>query len=281
MASMLCLPNELLRLVIQNTGLEEIESLSLSCSLIHQLISPELTQNRKLKRKYSHICITDTDRSSTLLKQKSVHPLQVLRDICADPQIACYPRSLNIEERKDHLSATEEFFKQHHEATSYLGMENRLVQMIQQCPYIGAEIAGDWVEAIKSCNFDACAALLLTLLPNLQSLILGERRDLTIVFDMIRDISAAHGVITRSSLLKQPVALSQISEVRLKGSTVGNIGQMCCFEALCALPQLESIHAEALAGLGYSWDTMDGWPTIYQKPKRSRSETVVSLPREQ
>lgn len=166
MAQLLDLANELLLAIIGVVRVEDIEAFTISNKRIHSLSQDVLQKHRVMKKKYSKVQL-HSEELKTLDVSRKVHPIAWLRKIVLSEKVASYPIHLYIQDstvynyagKKCHLN---------------FAMRKRIYSKLEQCPYIQRRDLEEWtlddMFFSLSKSFDTSLALLLTLLPNLQSI---------------------------------------------------------------------------------------------------------------
>lgn len=92
MATLLKLANETLFQVIEDVQPEDILNFSLTCKFLSVLSEDALAQHAAKRKTYSEVTLYGCHRH-----EEALHPLTLITEICKDPKIASYPRSLKIE----------------------------------------------------------------------------------------------------------------------------------------------------------------------------------------
>lgn len=163
MIQLLDLANELLLAIIDEVRVEDIEAFTMSNKRIHSLSQHVLEKHRAMKKKYS-VFQLNSGTLKTLDVSLKVHPLVWIRKIILNETVASYHTHLYIEYR----SADQAFI--------FTGLNSEIIKRIysklEQCQYIQRKDLKEWKLDIFSefHSFDTALALLLTLLPNLQSI---------------------------------------------------------------------------------------------------------------
>ena len=91
MSASLKLPNETLLQIINDVHPDDILNLSLTCKSIWQLARRTLQRHMTRQETLPEIVLYGCHRH-----QDSPHPLTLIADICKDPNVAHYPRSLKV-----------------------------------------------------------------------------------------------------------------------------------------------------------------------------------------
>lgn len=92
MPAILKLANETLLQIVDNVHPDDIVNLSRSCRILNRLARDTLAQHVIRRKTYNKVTLYGCHRH-----QDDTHPITLIAEICKDPRIAYYPRSLNIE----------------------------------------------------------------------------------------------------------------------------------------------------------------------------------------
>lgn len=91
MPAILKLDSETLLQILDNVHPDDIVNLSRSCQTLKLLAQDTLAQHVARLKMYTKITLYGCHRH-----QDDPHPINLFAEICKDPKIAYYPRSLNI-----------------------------------------------------------------------------------------------------------------------------------------------------------------------------------------
>ena len=190
MAELLDLPNELLLDVINDVCVEDIEAFTSCNKRIHSLSKDILQRHKAMKKKYSKLRLTSFTNTANLDLSRRVHPIFWLQEIMLNETVASYPIHLYIQ---DHPAWDED------ERATDIPTESKdcMFSKLAQCPYIQRKELEAWKQRHRpdSNCFDITLALLLTLLPNLQSIIINCLMSRTFYTEyMLAQIAKAHQV---------------------------------------------------------------------------------------
>ncbi|CAF9942452.1 hypothetical protein IMSHALPRED_003689 [Imshaugia aleurites] len=173
MAKLLDLPNELLLDVIDDVCVEDIEAFTSCNKRIHSLSEDILQRHRAMKKKYSKVRVQSWD-SKTKDVSGRVHPIVWLHNIMLDETVASYPTHLYIEDWEGYDDPA--LWDENEDATG-ISTESKesIFSKLAQCSYIQRKEVQRWKDVEDSSDsdyFDIALALLMTLLPNLRSIII-------------------------------------------------------------------------------------------------------------
>lgn len=162
MTELLHLSNELLLEIINETQLETLENLTLTCKHIFALGETTLLKHREQKNEHTLVTLNsfynNFDRTPYTCGE---YPAIVLWEVLGDRSVAAYARKLRIgySEEEDHLGNKDDVIM--------VECHDTMRQALMECSYISME---DFQEEIQSGSVDATIALLVTLLPNLETI---------------------------------------------------------------------------------------------------------------
>ena len=178
MSQLLDLPNELLQDIIGVVHVDDIEAFTSCNRLIHTLSHDVLQRHREMKMKYSTIRCTDKTISHGVMDVRLyVHPVTWLYEIIADETVASYPTSLIIHDVLNHRtthSPDYELRLEYPASDARKRVEDQIRLKLEQCPYIEPKDMNLWLRRPPWLYFDTALSLLLSLLPNLQSILTGD-----------------------------------------------------------------------------------------------------------
>ena len=187
---LLGLPNEILGFIIDWVDPGDLNHLAESSPLLKRLATHALDVHHEREQEYTEIGVLGC------LEHQFQHPLQLLEQICANPRVAWYPRSLKIKgysaRGKEHtdeefapLMADEEF-DQKYKPEYFNGdfWESDAINVYRVIKFWAEDIRdlvfhsgyfdeGEsecWYNQIRKGNREAIVGLLLTLLPNLETI---------------------------------------------------------------------------------------------------------------
>ncbi|KAM0801877.1 hypothetical protein BDR22DRAFT_961913 [Usnea florida] len=184
---LLSLPNEILGFIIDWVDPGDLNHFAESSPLLKSLATHALEVHHEREQEYTEIGVFSCH------EHIGQHPLQLLEQICANPQVAWYPRSLTIEcflageEEQEFapLMNDEEFDKKYEaeyfngdlcesDAINFYRVIKRWAEDIRvlvfHSGYFDEEESECWYNQIRKGNREAIVGLLLTLLPNLETI---------------------------------------------------------------------------------------------------------------
>lgn len=184
MCQLLDLPNELLLDVISVVRVDDIEAFTSCNKRLRALSHDVLQEHREMKMKYSTIRCTSMPASQGVMDVRlPVFPVVWLYEIILNKTVASYPTRLIIHDISNYRNDPT---RGHGITTNYLSydkldarignVDDQLRLKLEQCPYIQAKDMDTWMQDPPWIDFDTALALLLSLLPNLQSIFTGGIR---------------------------------------------------------------------------------------------------------
>ena len=235
--SLLDLPNEVLGTIIDRVDPGDLDSIAESSPLLKSLATRALKVHHEREQKYTNIEVFGCH------EHIGQHPLQLLGQICANPQLAWYPKSLKVEccgepvmEHNDDEFAPlmhDEEFDQKFELEYFNGdcwksdvisvykvirsWGEDIRDLVFQSGYFDEEESERWYNHIRKGNREAIVGLLLTLLPNLE-VIEFEAYGLGVDF-LFKIVQCITGPRRESSKKTEDGArvLTKLREFRLRG----------------------------------------------------------------
>ena len=181
MTQLLDLPNELLLDIISAIRVDDIEAFTSCNKLIRALSRDVLHRHGEMKKKYSTIRCTSLPVSYGVTDVRlHVHPVIWLYEIILDGTVASYPTSLIIHDQTNWRTNPR---YGENPPMEYPGsdarkrdVEYQIRSILENCPYIQPNDMHLWMRYPPWLYFDPALALLLSLLPNLQSIFTGGIR---------------------------------------------------------------------------------------------------------
>lgn len=238
MSRLLGLANEILYRIIDAVDPGDLENFSASCREIETLAAPALECHLELKEQYGELELGAWGR------YQAQHPFTGLCELVTSPWLRYYPTALRIggvldwEQWDDDLGEEEELY----EIENLVGIHgNEILSVVKDCPFIKPDEVDAWHRAIINAETDAIFGLLLTLLPNIKSIVVAENPE-GMFTEMLSRIVQSY--IDNSNYKAQ--ALSLISKVEIAAynpdglSDCGEIG-MELFQPFAMIPSLRSI----------------------------------------
>lgn len=218
MSLLLGLAHEILYHIIDVVDPGDIESFSASCKTIKLLAKAVIEEHRSLHHRYDVIEFGDGG------EVVGPHPLFLLRDIILNPRVRYYPTDMRIRafDEECMLDFDEDFYKDKEQEQIQIasmmeehGDDVRL--MLSRCVHIEAAELENWYQKISRGYYDAVFALLLTLLPNIQSITVVRSPD-----GLFRVMVARIARSSIDSMVEKPRSLSRLR--RLVITTIGEGG---------------------------------------------------------
>ena len=252
MPSLLTLPTEILQNIIAQVNPDDLVSFCVCCKELNGAAVLHLGKHRERIETYSELhysgCFGHGDDD---------HPVQLLRDICLDGQIAFYPKILSItccevpvdmDDPNYEMSLSDEDLQAKHQDDAMFKevfdeFRSIIVEKLSKMLGHNAKNMNIWRQRFERGTRGAVLCLLLLLLPNLERLHLSDSEfEGRILKDMLDLIAAdSQGSHPASGVF----ALSKLSEVFLDG--IEDDGDRChILSPLAALPSLRCIVAESV-----------------------------------
>lgn len=274
MITILSLPNELLDQIFNDLHIDDIEAFSSCCKTVKLFAAARVEKHRARKFKFSTIAIEPRnglvgpydhlpndvldDEVLEHGKRTDLIPTSLLQDFLMDEENAMYPRLMSIrhideihygsEEKRRPLIAT--YLEQHH------GLEGKIVAKVKQIqkslyPENPAVEAHDWIDSIKGGNFDATAALLVTLFPNVNTLRMANHHAttenlLTSTLERLMSVAAKEGPRAFG-------AFTELSEINLDGLRGDERANGKLIAALMILPSMRVIKGRRIYLPSFDW----------------------------
>lgn len=237
------LPNEILIEIINLITPEGIEQLTLSCKEIYNVGRDALKMHNRYRKQYGSVnCFPPQE--DTDLPAGFIHPLQHLAEIARDEKIAEYTTEFIIDGYHPYENVLcgverEDSYKVHH--LSY-ETEQWICTKIQDCPILAGDLMEikDWTRMVLSGFLGRACALLITLLPNLNSITSIETPSFKIdIFEMVSSIAEAFHQNDQDF----PPALAKLTKVYIGGEE-----PLKTYEAFASLPSMRSLQGRQVVG---------------------------------
>ena len=243
--SSLNLPNEILGSIINYVDPGDLENFAESCPLLRCLATAALELHHERKQEYTNIelygCYDHRDRG--------LHPLQLLEQICANPQVAWYPRSLKVVccggwPLDEYEYSVPEELKERDVInidSVIKAWAEGIRDLVFHSGYFDEEESECWYNQICKGNRRVIAGLLLTLLPNLETIGLeayNTRVDLLV--EIVHRITGP----PRESFKKTKEgarALTSLRKLRLRGCGWEDFGIVECFTRLPSMRKIRAV----------------------------------------
>lgn len=280
MVHVLTFPNEILYRIIGFVDPGDLNHFSASCPLLKCLAQDALKVHQKRERWYTNVFIEGCHResyhkSSGMLCGLGNHPLHLLSEICKNPEVAWYPTSLTVKccgyREKEHY--VEELVED--EYLERLLDKGKLVDTWKSDAVFVRKTLEDWAEEIQDLVFDsgcfnkadkerwynrirrgnrgAALGLLLTLLPNLETMTFDKYTWNAWYFkQIVRYITQPWSVLSPGTHKEGAKVLTKLREVRLCGTNPtarGEYWDICeDFDLVghfAKLPSMRKVYARA------------------------------------
>jgi hypothetical protein len=163
MPHILKLPDELLLDIIAGLQRHDLENFTLTCERLFNVGHALLQEHRELKQKYSKVL------SGTLLREDfeedvyRKHPIHLLLEVLENPTIVEYPIKMIVGDCEHEDNGY------HDEDTVIPDCSEVISAAVSQCAYVRPPQRESITNEIMMGSVDATVALLLTILPNLES----------------------------------------------------------------------------------------------------------------
>ena len=266
MPTLLGLPNEVLEYIVNDLHIDDIETFSSCCKQIKLVAAARLGRHLAKKYKFPSIAIKPTIEhgdgiSDDSSDERSIYhiPTYLLQDFLMDEENTLYPRSMSIEDidtirydSEEMLSAlVTTYIEEHH------GLEDKIiakVMQIQKSLFVEMPVveAQDWINRIKNGNFDATAALLVTLFPNVKTLRVLNRPTLGAETLLVRTLER----LTSAAAKTGPRALGAFGELSEVHFGITNSRNWTCGELIAMFMILPSMRIIKGRSVRWAFD----WP---------------------
>lgn len=211
MSPLLSLPTEILLHIIDEVLPPDLVNFCRCCKRLEEISVKALQHHQSMRTSLSNIfCGTHGDGP---IFGSSQHPVTLLREILADDRYVYYPKNIEIGACGPHVFDEADPRVKSETLNAMKEIENEVVALVSKSAYLKNEdTVNEWIKAIASGDGRACAALAISLLPNLRSITLAN-------FDvgdhqMIQMLGGIARASTGAPLAKLP-ALSKLSTVRI------------------------------------------------------------------
>lgn len=173
MTNLLDLPTEIVEQIVDFTIPNGISKFTESCQAIHDIGERFISADQRFRcyRSYGAIYISNvTDEDEGVF-----NPLDLFQDILRAPRLARYPKTLTLGQWDNPRRTIDDVYPEGHEIdVADVALEGKIVKEVRGCSYIPDNEKDLWIGEIKRGNVDTITAFLLTLLPNIQEIILLE-----------------------------------------------------------------------------------------------------------
>lgn len=213
MATFLSLPNELILFIIELAEPDDLENLSTICKRIRNLASKTMQQHREDKRSFSEI-------TPLLFKTSITHPAlqvalkayDVMHELAGDQRLRLYPKHVCMD---NDAYAIAELLSEGDSVGLKAAMEEdgtyrtRVLNSFEN-PYIRPDEMETWRARVAKGDLQAVNCLLLTLLPNVERIVIKDYRVSSMMSDMIERIAKRNACAPGTML-----SLTKLSEVSI------------------------------------------------------------------
>ncbi|KAI4228909.1 MAG: hypothetical protein L6R40_008093 [Gallowayella cf. fulva] len=246
---LLSLPNETITQVIDDLDLTDTWSLAQTSKIIYQLSRPALHRHGVHKNKYSIVRLGPPSINPDGTGFDGSHPLFFLEKILEDPRIAFCVRKLHLLSWSDERNYKCDHFEKEQTqlATTMSTIGTKLAALGGNCPWLSEPLRHAWKEALLVPNNQAHqSALLLTMLPNLQSMtMIGICDYCAPITEMVFAIVDANR--DQSSPVHQK-ALSKLMNITIDHWDSEFDQDIVVFAPFAALPSMRSLHGRMING---------------------------------
>ena len=219
------LPNEILRQILRYLLPDDVDNFCKAREVFHAVATGLLPKHGQLKSSHTEVSCGETDN-------KTFHPLSLLRDICQNPEIVWYVKTMHIEDCTDEVEYVNG--EAWDEARSIaVDHKDGIAKLVRDCPYIDVEKRKRWVNRILGCHQNAAVALLACILPCLEGISITNSYQNTELHSLVRKIGQANRRSPRGSH-----ALGKLEWVREESDTSDIFVNIDSFKPFSALPSL-------------------------------------------
>jgi len=245
MATFTTLPNEALVLILDKTYPEDLDSIVLCCKRLHTFTDPRMRQRISDKISYTWRQLAWPNKGPSETKFG-------LDELLSRPDIAPSVKTLCISEGSSWSAPGPgipifEDLQLTTDDTAWRGLF-----AVSNCLYIQGSDANAWQTNLDGANIMSVAAVLLTLLPNLEKISFGHLRDSTALVYMVSNIARATYPAHWAFQYERP--LSKLSSLSVNETTAAS-AITGLYEAFASLPSIRSLCAESFLTMNF-----DHWP---------------------
>ena len=244
------LPNELLIEIINLVTPESIEQFTSCCKEIYNVGRDASKIHNRYRKQYGSITCAPLQEASDL-PTGYIHPLRFLAEIARDERIVEYTTELIIDYKgydpHEHVlndNEREDLYKLHH--LSYEA-EQWICTKIKNSPILAGDLMliEEWTMMVLSGFLGKTWALLLTLLPNLDSITsIDSLSTETEMFEMVSRINETF----RQDYQDFPPALAKLTKIDIRDSQPLKI-----YEAFASLPSMRFLQGRQVIGDFFTW----------------------------
>ena len=266
MRQLLDLPNETLLQIIAPTNIEDIDSFASCNKHMRLLFGPILQPHMEKKRKHS---LTELGQPNSRIG--SPHAVMLLCDVLQSPDIAHYPMKIVIGDCVDRVGARPDWsfarrMKGMTEIRDAIAQCTDLLSAkLDDCPYIKKSDMQDWKQEICAGNERTAVAFLITLFPNLKSIIISDASSHpNRLLEVVSKIAAVQQKIPESFH-----ALQKLATVRLEGSSEAFYTHYDLFKPFAALKSVRKLAGTMVQSWECDWDNEDEDKSDDERDKES------------
>lgn len=235
MFDLLSLPNEILYRIIECVDPKDLDDLSKSCPLLERLSEKTLAEHHEREREYTKVFLQGCHRHGD-----DSHPLDLLSSIFRDAKVALYPISLTVEccgcreeeHTDENLAEAEDLWglptdrdavdKWKIDASTVANImadyANDTQKLVMNSGYFNKKGREHWFDLVRRSNRGAILALLLTLLPNLETLQCNQYTWKARNFkEIVRHMTNPRGRKASKMHKKGAKILTKLREVKIDG----------------------------------------------------------------
>ena len=279
MTQLLDLPNELLLDIISVIRVDDIEAFT-SCNKIIRALSRDVfKRHREMKMKYSTIRCTSMPVSHGVMDVRLyVHPVTWLYEIISDGSVASYPTSLIIHDKSDRRTNPRPGYDPPLEYPASdarkRDVEEQIRLKLEQCPYLEPKKMDLWMRRPPWLYFDTALSLLLSLLPNLQSIFTGGIRILNPRTQyMLAQIAKANQKYSHdSSPLSKLVSIDRFQEAGMPWASK----YLDLYLEFTNFPSIRRIGGFAVSG-GKEWTGSATFGRYHPRAKSGNDSKIIEI----
>ena len=266
MHTLLSLPNEVLDHIINDLHIDDIEPFSSCCEQIQLLAAARLERHLAKKSEFPSIAIEPTIGPDYGFLEESFEDERadciityLLQDFLMDEENTLYPRFMSIGDIDTTRYENEEmrsawvttYLEEHH------GLEDKIVAKVMQIhkslytkePAVAAQ---DWIDRIKKGKSDATAALLLTLFPNVKSLLMFNRHPIKEETLLVRTLERLTSAAAKTSP-RAFSAFSELSEIHFDSPRDNDSESGKLIAVFMILPSMRVIKGHEVQWSAFDW----------------------------
>ena len=237
MATLLSLPNEIKLQIIDDTVPEGIESFALCCKSIYNLAEKTLEQHKAHKMIYDNMSF---NFSWSPLRSQDLLESQKLLVLSKSQRPRRYPRSVQMLSRTNWFRGGEVFKREVRRVCDSIFYN-------VDSPYLSKSKMKILLNEIVAGDVGAANSMLLTLLPNVERIHLGERNNHdTEMIDVLPKISETNK--DASSWMQEKLSLVKLKEITIQSPVREINTKLGTLEAFMTLPSLRVVRAFGLKG---------------------------------